>query len=172
MLALPGMSKPKNIRLYAYVNQPYEVVRRALRDRPLELFQQATNSAATRAHSVAANLRVGVGSVEVGVRISIHVHGVREEEGVAGLSPVTRVKLGWEAATAPGFFPLMSAELSAWPLSASETQLEIEGLYEPPLGVVGTAIDAAVGHRIAEASVHRFLEDIVEQLRRTAPGAA
>jgi hypothetical protein len=166
------MSKPKDIRLYAYVNQPYDVVRRALHGRPLELFQQATNSAATRASSVAASLRVGVGSVEVGVRIKIHVHGVREEEGVAGLSPVTRVKLGWEAAKAPGFFPLMSAELSAWPLSASETQLEIEGAYEPPLGVVGTAIDAAIGHRIAEASVHRFLEDIVEQLRRSTPGAA
>jgi hypothetical protein len=66
----------------------------------------------------------------------------------------------------------MSAELSAWPLSASETQLEIEGVYEPPLGVVGTAIDTAVGHRIAEASVYRFLEDIVEQLRRSAQGAA
>lgn len=165
------MSKPRNIRLYAYVSQPYEVVGRALRERPLELFQQATNSAAERASSLAASLRVGLGSLEVGVRIRIHVHGVREEEGVAGLSPVTRVKLGWEAAKAPALFPLMSAELSAWPLSASETQLEIEGLYEPPLGVVGTAVDAAVGHRIAEASVHRFLEDIVEQLRRSAPAA-
>jgi len=31
-------------------------------------------------------------------------------------------------------------------------------------------MDAAVGHRVAEASVHRFLEDTVEQLKREIPG--
>jgi hypothetical protein len=63
----------------------------------------------------------------------------------------------------------MAAEISAWPLSSSETQLEIEGGYRPPLGPLGTAIDAAVGHRVAEACVHRLLEDLSEQLRRELP---
>ena len=66
----------------------------------------------------------------------------------------------------------MHLEMSAWPLSATETQIEIAGEYRPPLGVVGNAIDAAVGHRIAEASVHRFLEDVVEQIRRELPASA
>ena len=35
-----------------------------------------------------------------------------------------------------------------------------------PLGPVGKAIDAAIGHRIAEASVHHFLDDIVAQIGR------
>ena len=60
----------------------------------------------------------------------------------------------------------MVATLSAWPLSPEETQIEIEGDYTPPLGAVGRALDAAVLHRVAEAAVHRFLEDVVEQLRR------
>jgi hypothetical protein len=63
----------------------------------------------------------------------------------------------------------MQAELSFWPLTSTETQLELEGAYEPPLGLVGGAIDAAVGHRLAEAVVHRFLNDVVEQLRRDIP---
>jgi hypothetical protein len=60
-------------------------------------------------------------------------------------------------------------ELSAWPLSSTETQLEIVGEYRPPMGVVGKAMDAAVGHRIAEASVHSFLEDVVEQMKHDLP---
>jgi hypothetical protein len=163
------MSNARHIRCYAYVNSPYQAVRAALHARPLELFKQATTSAAARADSVTAGLRVGAMGHEIGVSINIHIDAVGDEEGVAGLSPVTCVRLGWEAANAAALFPLMSANLRAWPLSSSETQLEIEGDYRPPLGPVGNAIDAAIGHRVAEASVHRFLEDIVEQLRRDSP---
>ncbi len=163
------MTEPRQLRTYAYVNRPYETVRAALHQRPLEILKQATTSAGARASSLAASLRVGVGGIQVGVGLSVQVKAVRDEDGVAGLGPVTRVQLGWEAANAASFFPVMSAELSAWPLSASETQLEIEGTYRPPLGAVGTAIDAVVGHRIADASVHTLLEDIVEQLRRELP---
>jgi hypothetical protein len=33
------------------------------------------------------------------------------------------------------------------------------------MGVLGTVVDAIAGHRIAEASVHRFVRSLVEQLR-------
>jgi hypothetical protein len=65
----------------------------------------------------------------------------------------------------------MKAVLSFWPLTSSETQMEIEGAYRPPLGAVGNVADAAVGHRVAEAAVHRFLDDVVEQIRRELPEA-
>ncbi len=165
------MTEPRKICCYDYVNRSYEGVRDVLHQRPLELLKQATTSAAARASSLAASLRLGVAGVEIGVGVHIDVRGVREEEGIAGMSPVTRVLLGWEAVSGSALFPIMSAQLSAWPLMASETQLEIEGSYSPPLGVVGTAIDAAVGHRIAEASIHRLLDDVIEQLRRDLPQA-
>ncbi len=163
------MSEPRKLRCYEYVDRPYEKVRELLHHHPLELLQRATNSAAARATSLAANLKVGVAGIEIGVDVRTYVQRVRDEAGIAGLSPVTCVELAWEAARTPGLFPSMQAELSAWPLSSTETQLEITGSYRPPLGTVGTAIDAALGHRIAEASVHRFLEDVIEQLRREIP---
>jgi len=163
------MSEPRKISCYGYVNRSYEAVRDVLHQRPLELLNQATTSAAARAGSLAASLRIGVAGVEVGVGVHIDVRAVREEEGVAGFSPVTRVVLAWKAANASSLFPTMSAQLSAWPLLSFETQLEIEGTYSPPLGVLGTAIDVAVGHRIAEASIHRLLDDVIEQLRRDLP---
>jgi hypothetical protein len=166
------MSEPRKLRCYRYVDRPYENVRALLHAHPLELLQHATTSAAARARSVSANLKVTVAGVEIGIDVRAHVHRVRDEEGVAGLSPVTRVELGWEAARAPGLFPSMQAVLSVWPLSSTETQLEIEGQYHPPLGVVGSAIDATLLHRIAEASAHRLLDDVVEQIQREAPPSA
>jgi hypothetical protein len=59
----------------------------------------------------------------------------------------------------------MKAELSVYPLTATETQLDFVGRYEPPLGIVGGALDATVGHRIAQASVHRLITDVAKYLR-------
>lgn len=159
----------RNVRCYQYVNRPYESVRNLLRNQPLDVLRRATTSAVARTREVAGSLHIDVGGVEVAVEVRLHVRGVREDEAVAGVSPVTHVNIGWEAARAPSLFPLMSADLSAWPLTASETQLEVDGDYTPPLGVLGVAVDAAVGHRIAEAAVHRFLEDVVEQIRHELP---
>ena len=167
-----GFMKRKKVRCYQYVNRPYADVKGRLSGDPVRLLAQATTSAAARASSVASSLHVNMGGVELGVDVRVYVVRAREEESVAGLSPVYRVEIAWEAARNSSLFPVMHAEISAWPLSSTETQLEVEGDYEPPLGVVGSAIDAAVGHRIAEATVHRFLDDIVEQLRRELPGAS
>ena len=59
----------------------------------------------------------------------------------------------------------MNAELSVYPLTPTETQLDFLGRYEPPLGILGGALDAMVGHHIAQASVHRFVTDVAKYLR-------
>jgi hypothetical protein len=165
------MSQPRTLRCYEYVNRPFDKVREILRAQPLELLQRATNSAAARAGELAATLHLQGAGLDIGVDVRPYVQRVREDEGVAGLPPATRLELAWEASRAPALFPSMHLELSAWALSSSETQLELAGEYRPPLGRVGNALDAVLGHRVAEASVHRFLEDVVEQLRREIPDA-
>jgi hypothetical protein len=163
------MSEPRKVRCYQYVNRPYDAVRELFHQRPLEAFQRATRSAAERANAVEASLRAGVAGIDVAVEVRIKVQGIRDEEGVPGMSPVTKLTLSWEATRAPGLFPVMHAELSVFPLTSTETQLELEGTYHPPLGVLGNAADAVLGHRVEEATVHRFLDDVVEQIRRELP---
>jgi hypothetical protein len=162
------MSEPRKLRVYAYVSKPYEAVRTLLYAHAAEVFPRATTSAVTRAGEVGSQLRVNAVGVDVGVDVRIQVGALRDEEGPRGMSPITRVPITWEAVKAAALFPSMSAELSAWPLTATETQIELEGSYVPPLGVVGNALDAVVGHRIAEAAVHRFLDDVVAEIRRDA----
>jgi hypothetical protein len=163
------MSEPRTLRCYQYINRPYDQVRELLRAKPLEILERATKSASTRTKELVARLSVKLGPVDLGVDVRTYLHGIRDEEGSAGLTPVTRLDIGWEAADSPTIFPVMRAQLSIWPLTSTETQLELEGEYRPPLGLVGSALNATVGKRLAEASVHRLLDDTVEQLKREIP---
>ena len=151
----------REIRSFDYVNAPYERVRAALAKDATVVFRSATRAAAGRTHSVASALRVEIAGIELAKEIEISVKEVKEAPG----SAVTRLELEWKAAKAPGLFPLMRAELAVYPLTATETQLDFSGHYEPPLGWLGTAVDAAIGHRIAEASVHRFVSEVAHYLR-------
>jgi hypothetical protein len=160
------MSKGHEIRCYDYVNHPYEQVRDALRQDALTVFQSATKAAASRAQSIAAELHVDFGGIGIKTDIRIAVKNVEEKTRDAMSTPATRLLLEWEATTMPRLFPLMKAELSIYPLTATETQLDFSGLYHPPFGPVGKAMNAIVGHRIAEVSVHRFIGDVAGYLRQ------
>lgn len=159
------MTAPATVRCYQYVNRPYDRVRAALHQKGSTLLAAATRAASARADDVASKIRVAVKGFEVGVPVEIQVFGVLDETSAALNSPVTRLRLGWHATRATSLFPTMEGTLSAWPLSADETQIAIDGTYTPPMGPVGRALDSLVLHRIAEAAVHRFIEDVVEQLR-------
>ena len=159
------MSKPRQVRSFEYVNQPYERVRDTLLSDTAETFRSATHAAADRARSVASALRVNIAGIDVSTEIDISVGEIEESPRATGRSPSLRIPVEWEAVKRPGLFPLMRAELSVYPLTGTETQLDFSGSYQPPLGPVGSAVDAAVGHRIAEASVHRFVADVAHHLR-------
>ena len=133
------MSKGHEIRCYDYVNHPYERVRDALMQDALSVFQSATKSADSRAQSIAAELHVEIGGIGVMTDIKISVKNIEEKVFDAVWAPATRLVLEWEAATMPRLFPLMKADLSIYPLTATETQLDFLGLYEPPFGAVGKA---------------------------------
>lgn len=155
----------KHVRYFEYVNKPYTQVRDALQADPIAAFRRATRSAAARADDVAAQLHVDIGGVTVAKDIDITVRNVEESQRSTKLGPVTRLALEWKASDSSHLFPLMHADLSVYPLTATETQLDFSGDYKVPLKVLGTAIDALVGHRIAEASLHRFVNEVSEYLK-------
>jgi hypothetical protein len=64
----------------------------------------------------------------------------------------------------------MHTILRAYPLTPTETQLELEGTYAPPLtvpgeGIVTDDLTAVMGRRIAEASMLRFIQEVAVHLR-------
>ncbi len=155
----------KTIRVYDYVNQPYETVSRILSAGATDVFRNATKVAALRAKDVASELHVNFAGIEIGADVDISVKAIKKRPKKIMSPPRTILKLEWEASKMPHLFPFMKAELSASPLTATETLLEFEGIYEPPFGLLGKALDAFAGHRVAEASVHQFIKDISIYLR-------
>jgi ribosome-associated toxin RatA of RatAB toxin-antitoxin module len=164
------MNDRRKIRSYDYVNQPYDLVRDTLKQNAVAVFQSATKAAAARAESVAAELHVDFAGMGVKADIKIVVKGIEEKPTHDISSASTTLHLEWEAATMPRLFPLMHGELSVYPLTSTETQLDFSGTYEPPLGVVGKTMNAIAGHHIAEASVHRFVSDVAAHLRQALAG--
>lgn len=157
----------KRIRCYDYVNHPYQAVRDVLCGDTIGVFRDATRAASERTRSLESELSVNIGGVNVGTEITIQVHQVLERPGHGKTPAMTVIDLEWAAANLPGLFPLMRAELLVYPLTSTETQLELSGKYDVPLGVLGGAVDAVVGHRVAEASVDRFIKHVATFLRQS-----
>jgi hypothetical protein len=160
----------RELRAFDYVNQPYDPVRDLLKQDAKGIFHRATTVASDRTRDLVASLSVDVAGVHLTKDVVIEVGEPTEASGDTELSKTTRIPVEWRAAGQPGLFPAMKATLSIYPLSFTETQLELKGHYEPPLGLLGGAIDALLGQRIAEASVHRFTRAVVETVRRELGG--
>jgi hypothetical protein len=61
-------------------------------------------------------------------------------------------------------FPTLEGSLDAAWLGRGRTYLALSLTYDPPLGLVGRAVDATLLHRVAEMVVQRFLEAIANEL--------
>jgi hypothetical protein len=134
---------------------------------PNYVFRRATAAAATQA----ATRHVRIGTIDVGTDVAIEISAL--PEGTKAFNqPATQLSLKWSAVKNPKLFPTMEATLSIFALTPTETQLEIEGNYVPPMGKVGEAFDAAFGHQFAEASVTRFVQEVAGWLREELTGDA
>lgn len=162
------MTRRNELRCYDYVNRPHDQVSDALAADARKIFERATRSAAARAQDLGAELRARIGAVEVSADVEIQILGVTEAQAPDG-KPATRIDLTWRSRRSPGLFPELTGALSAYALTPQETQIELAGTYDPPLGLFGQAIDALAMHRIAEASVQRFVSDVAAFLRAELP---
>jgi hypothetical protein len=67
----------------------------------------------------------------------------------------------WEAVgPGGGLFPVLDADITLTPHGEPATLLALTGAYRPPLGVIGAALDRAVLHRVATATVQGFVDRI------------
>ena len=98
--------------------------------------------------------------------------------GMPGLSKLVRVQarelswtdttaglaLRWEASgPSGGLFPVLDADLRLAP-DGDGSVLRLAGAYRPPLGPLGQALDRALLHRVATATVRSFLARVAAQL--------
>jgi hypothetical protein len=158
------MARRHELHAYDYVNRSYEAVRDALLASPLTVFRPATTAAALRNDDVGAELHATLGPLDIGAEIEIEITAIEEARSPDD-RPATKLAIAWKAVRRPALFPTMHATLSLYALSPTATQLDLTGTYDPPLGLVGEAIDAIAMHQIASESVTNFVQDVAVFLR-------
>ena len=156
------MHRTRSLHCYEYLERPYDRVRQRFGEEMVSLLEGATANAAHRAQAL-STLHGDLKLIDVAVPVQVRVHSF-QQTAAEETHPSCRLEISWEAAKVPSLFPSMRADLVAHPVAPNETQLALFGTYRPPLGAVGSAADAVLGHRLAEASVHRFLRDLADRL--------
>lgn len=78
--------------------------------------------------------------------------------------------MSWRATGPDRLFPQLDADLEVAALGRGRTQLSISARYRPPMGAAGRALDRALLHRVAEATIKDFLDRVGERVAaREAP---
>jgi hypothetical protein len=113
-------------------------------------------------HETATDImRVGAGGLSKLVRVQVH------ELAWTGTSAGLAIR--WEA-TGPGggLFPVLDADIRLAPAGERATLLTLAGSYRPPLGALGDALDRRILHRVAAATIRRFLAELAVQVGQAA----
>ena len=153
----------RELHVYAYVEAPFDLCARLLAENATRVLQEATDESAAQARVLSRTLEVEVGGFSVSREVVIEVGEFEPRQLRASVVP-----LRWHAETGRLLFPELRAELevAALVLDPPLTQLTLSGTYEPPLGAVGAGADRLALGRLAEATVHRFVHDVADRLRR------
>jgi hypothetical protein len=116
-------------------------------------------------HGTTGLARVGIPGVAKLVRVQ--VRDLAWTDLSAGLA------VRWEA-TGPGgaLFPVLDADIRLAPAEGHGTVLSMAGVYRPPLGALGQALDRAVLHRVAVATVRRFVAQVAAEITAQPAGYA
>jgi hypothetical protein len=97
--------------------------------------------------------------------VRVHVRRLAETGGQGGFA------IRWEACGLGGaFFPSLDADIRLVPATDRTTLLVLAGVYRPPLGPLGSALDRAALHRVASITVRNFLGRLAAGIS-SSPGA-
>ena len=142
------------VRSYVELHLPIAEVEEALLRAPERWIPQLAASAEERGDRLLAEVGFAVSGHQVSKRVEIELGPPVRTTGRTWL-PIL-----WRATGPRGLFPSLEGELEVAALGPGLTQLGLSARYKPPFGLIGESVDRALLHRVAEASVHDFVERI------------
>jgi hypothetical protein len=124
---------------------------------------------ASAEHSV--RLEIGVPVADLALRREVIATLIPRAVGAStSETHIARYDLGWEADKG-GPYPAFAGTLTVAPGGDERSTLELAGSYQPPAGIIGQAFDAAMGRRIATATLRALLDTLkegIDSVRRSA----
>ena len=107
--------------------------------------------------------RVGIPGLSKLVRVQAHDLAVTPES--VGLA------IRWEATGPAGeLFPVLDADVRLVRTGEKAAVLTMSGVYRPPLGALGQALDRAILHRVAAATIRGFIAQVAARIADQSEG--
>lgn len=150
------------LRYFVELALPFETVDAELLGLPEEWIPGVARDANDRGERLLAEVGFGPQNRRVQKQVRI------ELGEVVRLSSKTVLPMSWRATGLQPLFPVLEADIEVAALGPNRTQLSTNARYEPPLGALGRAIDRALMHRVAEATVKDFLDCVAQGLQARA----
>jgi hypothetical protein len=146
------------IRYYLELPLAFSQVEEAFLHNPQEWLPGLAEDAETRGEELLAEVGFGQEGRRVSKRVAVELGAPFR------MASKTVLPLKWRATGAGALFPSLEADLEVAPLGGHRTQLSVSARYSPPLGPVGRAVDRALLHRVAEATIKDFVDRAGETL--------
>jgi hypothetical protein len=146
------------LKSYVEIEAGFEAIQAAMLSDP----GQWLDGLAAAAEEEGERLLVEVGLEVVGGRLGRSAElavGQPQVTAIVASLPV-RIRVHGNRRLFPSFYGSVDA---AW-LGPRRTQLALSLQYEPPLGVLGRAMDRTLLHRVAETVAHDFLKRAAQRL--------
>jgi hypothetical protein len=146
------------IRYYLDLAVPFEAVEAMLLDHPASWVPGLARDADEGGQRLLADVGFEVEARRLDKEVEIRI-GEPYRGPTKTVLPFT-----WRAVPGGRLFPELEADIEVAALGAGRTQLSISARYRPPLGAVGRALDRALLHRVAEATVKDFLDRVGQRM--------
>jgi hypothetical protein len=98
-------------------------------------------------------IRVSVGDLTIERRADLKLKHARAYPGFEIM------EIAWKPHDG-GPYPVFRGTLSVEDVGGNFSRLDLDGAYDPPLGIAGAVFDAVVGHRIALTAARALLDEI------------
>jgi len=154
------------IRYFVEIPTSFEAVEPVLLDGPEGWIPGLAQEADDRGEELLMEVGFGSGSRRVQRSVEISIGEPMQ------FPSKTVLPVSWKPTSGSRLLPALEADLEIAPLGPHRSQLAISARYDPPLGAIGQAIDRALLHRVAEATVKDFLDRAALKLPCVPAGAA
>jgi hypothetical protein len=152
----------RELHAYAYVDVPFDLASRLFAENAQAVLQHATDDVTEEAGKLSRTLHVKLGGVDVAKDVEVLVGEFEPKELTRSAVPIR-----WRAERGRLLFPTLEArlEIAAVSFDPPLSQVMVNGTYEPPMGAIGAGVDKLVLHKVAEATMYRFVHDVAMELR-------
>jgi hypothetical protein len=145
-------------RYYVELPIAFDAVEGMLLEAPVEWVPGLLRAAEDRGQHLLADVGFEIDTRRVDKEVEISLGESVRIDGKASV-PMT-----WHATAADRLFPQLDGDLEIAALGSERTQLSMNAQYRPPMGAVGRAVDRALLHRVAEATIKDFVDRVGERI--------